>query len=889
MLHRKEAQAPLAVPVTAAPATTTPTTNAPVTVPRPAEWLVLAVMLVSLAICSFFWIELNARWQNPETTTGQPQGQPQAVISLDQANTLVSRGSQLISMDIPAKGWATRLADGQADPADYLMRLFTSPAYLASNADDREFLRDATWVVRGSQPDDTALAAAETELSGLGSRLAYLNALVKAQGWPGGISLPDEPTRLRTYQLVDNLPVSGSEVIGLLPISSEVRLTGRDARFKIFVDGRFRLSDPIESAEPSIQNVYITEWDTRGEEPGNHAVALLVLTSDGRGQWVEIANYVLPVVETLAVGEVQTVTLEQAGSLVSSDRWYALPIDDSQALLLALDAQQPLQLDLLDLHGQTLAQTTGAVGQPATLRYRFSEETAPESVFVRISLAAGSDTAGGTAAAFSLVPALAAARPTDGTASWQAVLARQDEQLRIRDSIGEIRWLPMTDYELVDPTAHLAQIALDLPGGEAADLAPAFSPAVLEYGLYVAAANDQLNWSALPMEGSAASLAITITPGDQDSRDPAADQSGDTTIMLPGEPLRLPAGESTLRLDVTGYDGSTRQYNVHILRSPDTAGYSTTLEQFPLSYRSRLYLLHINHPAWQFIPSGEAADWDSFLAAQDEGGLNLANAGDSPASWIEPDSPVYDGSSWKAATRQVIAHFADPRNALDEVNIFQFEKLDFQAAVHTKAGISAITGESFMDGGNAQGLDYAALILDAGRQAGISPNFLAAKIIQEMGRQGESPLATGTLDGYDGVYNFYNIGATPDPEIANGAQVNGAMFALYGRNPGTGEITPEEALWLIPWTTPQRAISGGAIWIAERYVRIGQDTLYLQKFDLIAQDGLYIHQYAQNIQMAWAEGRRTRASYVELGLLDEPFVFSVPVFSGLPDQPATLP
>jgi hypothetical protein len=41
--------------------------------------------------------------------------------------------------------------------------------------------------------------------------------------------------------------------------------------------------------------------------------------------------------------------------------------------------------------------------------------------------------------------------------------------------------------------------------------------------------------------------------------------------------------------------------------------------------------------------------------------------------------------------------------------------------------------------------------------------------------------------------------------------------------------------------------------------------------------------------MAWAEGRRAQSAYAALGLLDQPFLFSLPVFTGLPDLPAALP
>ena len=41
----------------------------------------------------------------------------------------------------------------------------------------------------------------------------------------------------------------------------------------------------------------------------------------------------------------------------------------------------------------------------------------------------------------------------------------------------------------------------------------------------------------------------------------------------------------------------------------------------------------------------------------------------------------------------------------------------------------------------------------------VSPFHLAARVLQEQG-QGNSALISGTYPGYEGYYNFFNIGAT---------------------------------------------------------------------------------------------------------------------------------
>ena len=95
---------------------------------------------------------------------------------------------------------------------------------------------------------------------------------------------------------------------------------------------------------------------------------------------------------------------------------------------------------------------------------------------------------------------------------------------------------------------------------------------------------------------------------------------------------------------------------------------------------------------------------------------------------------------------------------------------------------------------------------------------------------------------------------------------------------------------MLPWNSVDRAITGGALWIASRYTAAGQDTLYFQKFDVINnEDGLYMHQYAQNISMAYTEGARYFAGYASIDMLDQPFTFVIPVYEDMPDYYGAMP
>ena len=122
---------------------------------------------------------------------------------------------------------------------------------------------------------------------------------------------------------------------------------------------------------------------------------------------------------------------------------------------------------------------------------------------------------------------------------------------------------------------------------------------------------------------------------------------------------------------------------------------------------------------------------------------------------------------------------------------------------------------------------YAQVIMDAAKEAGISPYHLASRIRQEQGA-GTTPgsTATGTYTGYVGYYNFLNIkasGSTDSEVIKNGL--------AYAKTNG--------------WTNPEISIKEGAKVLAKNYINDGQDTLYLQKFDVDNSDGtLYYFQYS---------------------------------------------
>ncbi|MBO7338967.1 MAG: hypothetical protein J6U66_02750, partial [Lachnospiraceae bacterium] len=300
------------------------------------------------------------------------------------------------------------------------------------------------------------------------------------------------------------------------------------------------------------------------------------------------------------------------------------------------------------------------------------------------------------------------------------------------------------------------------------------------------------------------------------------------------------------------------------------------IAKFPESYHSALLALKQQHPAWSFEPLATGLDWSTAVTKEMQDGKSLIHK--SLANCMKEGA--YDQGNWFYASRAALEHYMDPRNALTEERIFQFEQLTYHAAYHTEEALAKILEGTFMNSGvNVPGteLKYSYLIHQIGlnEEVLVSPFHLAARIVQEQG-QGTGPMISGTYPGFEGYYNYFNIGATgrTNQEVIE----NGLKYArdYWGKEGGLG------AYW---------ALLGGAKDIASGYIKKGQDTLYLQKFNVNpnAKSALYTHQYMQNVTAPTTEAKSIRDLYVSANALESPFVFRIPVYENMPDTSCPKP
>ncbi len=326
------------------------------------------------------------------------------------------------------------------------------------------------------------------------------------------------------------------------------------------------------------------------------------------------------------------------------------------------------------------------------------------------------------------------------------------------------------------------------------------------------------------------------------------------------------------------------------------AEYKEKLQEdgFPKSYVSSLLALHKLYPDWTFQPFKTGLKWNTVIEKESAVGLNLLSINKASAwkstekgayNWQTGKYIPYDGSTWVTASKQAVEYYMDPRNFLDERGIFQFESLEYQKDAHTQDGVEKIlqntpmANKSFsyknLDGTTAK-MKYSKAFMKAAEKSGVSPYHLASRVKQEVvvSATAMSSSVSGKVPGYEGIYNFYNIGATHST-VAGGAIANGLKWASTG-------ITYSR-----PWTSPEKSIIGGAAFIGKSYINVGQNTLYLQKFNVTSKNR-YSHQYMANIEAPNSEATKINTAY-GTQKAEMPIIFSIPVYEDMPDTACRVP
>ena len=332
--------------------------------------------------------------------------------------------------------------------------------------------------------------------------------------------------------------------------------------------------------------------------------------------------------------------------------------------------------------------------------------------------------------------------------------------------------------------------------------------------------------------------------------------------------------------------------NVKAVYSDSQVGsYEEELAKFPTAYQEKVRALHNTYPNAIFVAQTTFFDWNQYKeVGVSWNDMLKAEVGNKSLIYKTAKSE-YKGKAynsektWYYATQAAVEYYMNPYNFLDETYVFMFES-QYYKDYHIKEGVEKILSGTFMSNKNCPGSDktYAEVLLEAAAKYNVSPYMLAARLKQEQGTNGTSPLISGTYPGYENLYNYFNIqasGSTNEQVYVSGLKcANGTLTNSKGKKLCEGNS----------WTSPYLSIIGGAKFIYKQYVGIndtynvkGQMTNYLQKWDPYGP--VYGgHQYMQNIQAPYSEAYSTFKSYQSFAdYKNFKYVFYIPIFNGAPN------
>ena len=302
------------------------------------------------------------------------------------------------------------------------------------------------------------------------------------------------------------------------------------------------------------------------------------------------------------------------------------------------------------------------------------------------------------------------------------------------------------------------------------------------------------------------------------------------------------------------------------------------ISSFPKEYQTALKKIQTIHPNWNFEAYYTGIPWNTVVLNETAShGRNRVHKS-SDASWKCSCGNVASG--YACASEGIIKYYLDPRNFLNEINVFQFLEISYNASIHNRAGVQSAVKNTFLNqtitykkDGKSYKKAYVDIILDAAKASNMSPYSIVTKIVQEVGSQGSSSVS-GTYKGYEGYYNFFNLGAYD----TGNAIVNALKYA---KDRG--------------WDNQYDSIVEGAQQIANSYTNAGQNTAYFYKWDVVgtsilkvgktqkvSSSSFYWHQYMTNVQDPTSQSKSLYNTYASNGILEKKLNFIIPVYDSMP-------
>ena len=288
-------------------------------------------------------------------------------------------------------------------------------------------------------------------------------------------------------------------------------------------------------------------------------------------------------------------------------------------------------------------------------------------------------------------------------------------------------------------------------------------------------------------------------------------------------------------------------------------------DKYP-GYKDAIDKLRKEHPNWAFTLFYTKLNWKDVIRNEGHSNKNMPlnlvpKSSKFSNEWKcnKDEGKTYDNGNWLCASNKAIEYKIDPRTLLNENEIFQLKNLQYTENSTNKEGIMQKTKNTFLEGS-----EIAEAILKAGKDNNIDPYFIVSRLIQEQGKKG-TKLSRGYKYKDKTVYNPFNIAASGNTQSTI---INNAAEYAYSHE----------------WFSLEKALLEGVDFINTKYISAKQNTLYLQKFDIIKENKLYNNQYMQNLLAPTSESQILLDQYENSNTLNSNFNFIIPLYEKMPKK-----
>jgi len=367
------------------------------------------------------------------------------------------------------------------------------------------------------------------------------------------------------------------------------------------------------------------------------------------------------------------------------------------------------------------------------------------------------------------------------------------------------------------------------------------------------------------------------------------------------------------------------------------------IESFPEEYKAVLEQIQKIHPDWTFEAYYTGISWDTLVLNETTHKKNRVIKS-AEASWKCSCGNVASG--YACASKGIIKYYLDPRNFLNEVNIFQFLEISYNEKIHTIDGIKSAVKGTFLDNtvtykvfemkevpieeettevieeqetltdttenivdntvtieenttDNTTSEEKKEEVKTELKEVEVEYTKHYAEIILEAAKQSNmSPYSivtkiiqevgtkgSSSVSGtYEGYKGYYNFYNLGAYDSGN-AIVNGLKYARDKQ-----------------WNNQYVAIIEGAKEIANSYTNAGQNTAYFYKWDVVGTkilssgetqkvsgSNMFWHQYMTNVQDPTSQSKSLYNTYAKNNVLDKALNFIIPIYDDMPANSNSLP